>query len=209
MSDGLNRSRGIRTRGRTRRPRPRLGERRAAADRFPSRHPGRPAETWILGELGSRFRDDPDAPDSRATSEGRVLVVDDESAIRLVCRVNLRSAGFETLEAGDGETAIELARTEQPDLILLDIMLPGLDGWEVAARLRETPETRSIPIVFLTARSATPDELRGLEAGGLGYIAKPFDPIELAQTVATVLERLRRGEREEMRREWEQSINGE
>jgi len=138
-----------------------------------------------------------------------VLVVDDESAIRLVCRVNLRSAGFETLEAGDGEAAIELARTERPDLILLDVMLPGLDGWEVAARLREIPETRTIPIVFLTARSAAPDELRGLEAGGLGYIAKPFDPIELAATVTTVLQRLRRGEREQMRREWKQSFNGE
>ena len=209
MSDGLNRSRGIRMRGRTRRPRPRVGERRAAADSFPSPHPGRPSETLILGELGSRFRDDPDAPDSRTTSAGRVLVVDDESAIRLVCRVNLRTAGFETLEAGDGETAIELARTERPDLILLDVMLPGLDGWEVAAGLREIPETRTIPIVFLTARSAAPDELRGLEAGGLGYIAKPFDPIELAATVTTVLQRLRRGEREQMRREWKQSFNGE
>jgi DNA-binding response OmpR family regulator len=67
-------------------------------------------------------------PGGRATSEGRILVVDDESAIRLICRVNLDSAGFKTLEAGDGETGVSLAHSEQPDLILLDIMLPGMDG---------------------------------------------------------------------------------
>ena len=92
--------------------------------------------------------------------EQRVLIVDDESAIRLLCRVNLDSAGFETIEAGDGETALALARSERPDLILLDIMLPRLDGWRVAQKLAEMPETRGIPIVFLTARSADPDEVQ-------------------------------------------------
>jgi two-component system alkaline phosphatase synthesis response regulator PhoP len=154
-----------------------------------------------------RFRDDPKLPEDRATSEGKILVVDDESTIRLICRVNLESAGFEALEADDGETAFSLAKSEQPDLILLDIMLPGIDGLEVAERLSAAPETREIPIVFLTARSTAPDELRGHEAGGVAYIAKPFDPISMTETVTAVLTRTRRGERDELRREWERSLS--
>ena len=160
----------------------------------------------VLGELGSRFRDDPEVPRNPGANEGRILVVDDESALRLVCRVNLDSVGFDVLEAGDGETALSLARTETPDLILLDVMLPGLDGWEVAEKLAQLPETREIPIVFLTARSAASDELRGHAVGGVGYIAKPFDPAALSQTVTTVLRRVRRGERDEVRREWARSL---
>jgi two-component system, OmpR family, alkaline phosphatase synthesis response regulator PhoP len=191
----LNRSRGIRIeRDRTRRPRPRLGDRR-------------PAEISILVELGSRFRNDPRSPGSRSIGEQRILIVDDESAIRLICRVNLESAGFEAIEAGDGETALAVARSERPDLILLDVMLPGLDGWEVAATLRETPETRDIPIIFLTARTSTTDEVHGHAVGGVGYISKPFDPAELTQMVSATLQRVRRGERDQMRREWGRSID--
>ena len=148
-------------------------------------------------------------PGGRGTGEGRILVVDDENAIRLICRVNLDSAGFDVLEAGDGETALSVARKERPDLILLDIMLPGLDGWEVAEGLAEMPETHDIPIVFLTARATAPDELRGHEAGGVAYIAKPFDPILMTETVAAVLRRMRRGERDELRREWERSLSAD
>jgi DNA-binding response OmpR family regulator len=86
-------------------------------------------------------------------------------------------------------------------------MLPGLDGWEVAARLRETPETREIPIVFLTARSAATDEVHGHAAGGVGYISKPFDPAELTRTVSATLQRVRRGERDQLRREWGRSLD--
>jgi DNA-binding response OmpR family regulator len=161
----------------------------------------------LLGELGTRFRNDPRSPGSRSTGEQRILVVDDESAIRLLCRVNLDSAGFETIEAGDGETAVALARSERPDLILLDVMLPGRNGWEVARKLAEMPETRSIPIVFLTARVAEPDEVQAHAVGGIGYITKPFDPAELVQTVAATLQRVRRGERDRMRREWVRSIS--
>lgn len=160
----------------------------------------------IIGELGARFRDDPRSPGSRSTGEPRILIVDDESAIRLVCRVNLDSAGFETIEAEDGETALAMARSEQPDLILLDVMLPVLDGWEVAAKLREMPETRDIPIVFLTARSTTTDEVHGHAVGGLGYISKPFDPEALTAMVTATLQRVRRGERDQIRREWGRSI---
>jgi two-component system, OmpR family, alkaline phosphatase synthesis response regulator PhoP len=179
---------------RTRRRRPRLGDRRAA-------------ELVRLGELGTRFRDDPRSPESRSTGEQRILVVDDESAIRLLCRVNLDPAGFETIEAGNGATALALARSERPDLILLDVMLPGLDGWEVAQKLAEMPETRSIPIVLLTARAAAPDEVQAHAVGGVGYIKKPFDPVELLQTVTATLQRVRRGERDQMRREWGRSIS--
>lgn len=203
----LSRSRGIRTeRARGRRPRLLL-DRRDDLDRRASRHAGRTAGTLILGELGSRFREHPKLPNGRGTSEGRILIVDDESPIRLVCRVNLDSVGFDVLEAGDGETALSVARSERPDLILLDIMLPGLDGWEVAEELAEMPETREIPIVFLTARSTAPDELRGHQAGGVGYIAKPFDPTFLTETVRAVLSRTQRGERDQLRREWERSLS--
>jgi DNA-binding response OmpR family regulator len=145
----------------------------------------------------------------RGTSAGRILIVDDETAIRLICRLNLQNAGFDTLEAGDGESALALARAERPDLILLDIMLPEVDGWRVAEELAAKPETREIPIVFLTARSDRVDQARGHEKGGVGYITKPFDPVGLTATVKTVVERARRGEQEAMRREWEQSLHSE
>jgi DNA-binding response OmpR family regulator len=143
---------------------------------------------------------------AKRTNGGRILVVDDEKAIRLVCRLNLQTAGFETLEAGDGTTALALARAERPDLILLDIMLPGVDGWTVAEELAADPETRKIPILFLTARSGRTDMSRGHELGGIGYITKPFDPIALTDTVTKVLEGARRGELEAMRREWEEAL---
>ena len=141
--------------------------------------------------------------------EQRVLIVDDESAIRLLCRVNLDSAGFKTIEAADGKTALALARSERPDLILLDVMLPGLDGWGVAQKLAEMPETRGIPIVFLTARSAASDEVQAHAVGGVGYITKPFDPAELSQTVTATIQRVRRGERDQIRREWGSSSSGD
>ena len=141
--------------------------------------------------------------------EQRVLIVDDESAIRLLCRVNLDSAGFKTIEAADGKTALALARSERPDLILLDVMLPGLDGWGVAQKLAEMPETRCIPIVFLTARSAASDEVQAHAVGGVGYITKPFDPAELSQTVTATIQRVRRGERDQIRREWGSSSSGD
>lgn len=140
------------------------------------------------------------------TSIGRVLIVDDENAIRLVCRLNLETAGFETLEAGDGASALELVRAERPDLILLDIMLPDVDGWAIAEALASDPATREIPILFLTARSERADISRGHELGGVGYVTKPFEPLALTETVTTMIERARRGELDAMRREWEQAL---
>jgi DNA-binding response OmpR family regulator len=131
----------------------------------------------------------------------RVLVIDDEAPIRLLCRVNLEAEKMEVLEASDGPTGLELARGERPDVILLDVMMPGLDGWRVAERLIEDPETKEIPIIFLTARAEFRDRARGLDIGGIDYVTKPFNPVELADLVRGLLARLERGERDELRRE--------
>src|ERR687893_548710 len=110
----------------------------------------------------------------------KVLVIDDEAPIRLLCRVNLEAEGMEVLEAADGPSGLEKARTESPDVILLDVMMPGLDGWRVAEQLLDDPTTSGIPIVFLTARAEFRDRARGLDIGGVDYITKPFNPLELA-----------------------------
>jgi DNA-binding response OmpR family regulator len=130
----------------------------------------------------------------------RVLVIDDEAPIRLLCRVNLEAEGMEVLEAGDGPSGLAAARSERPSVILLDVMMPGLDGWRVAEELLEDPSTSGIPIIFLTARAELRDRARGLDIGGLDYITKPFNPLELAPTVRELLERVESGQREEVRR---------
>ncbi len=130
----------------------------------------------------------------------RVLIVDDEAPIRLLCRVNLEAEQMEVLEAGDGPSGLEAARKERPDVILLDVMMPGLDGWRVAEELLEDPATSSIPIVFLTARAELRDRARGLDLGGLDYVTKPFNPVELAPRIRELIARVEGGEREELRR---------
>jgi DNA-binding response OmpR family regulator len=131
----------------------------------------------------------------------KVLVIDDEAPIRLLCRVNLEAEGMEVLEAPDGQTGLELATTGSPDAILLDVMMPGLDGWGVAERLLEDERTRSIPIVFLTARADLRDRARGMDLGGLDYITKPFNPVELASLIQDVVAAVERGERDAVRAE--------
>jgi len=131
----------------------------------------------------------------------RVLVIDDEAPIRLLCRVNLEAEGMEVLEADDGHAVLELARRERPDLILLDVMMPGLDGWSVARELLDDERTEGIPIVFLTARAELRDRARGLDLGGVDYVTKPFNPVELAPLVRELTARVERGERDDLRRE--------
>jgi DNA-binding response OmpR family regulator len=131
----------------------------------------------------------------------KVLVIDDEAPIRLLCRVNLEAEKMDVVEAADGEEGLALARAENPDIVLLDVMMPGMDGWQVAERLLESKETSQIPLVFLTARAELRDRARGLELGGVDYITKPFNPVELASVVENLLERVRRGERDDLRRE--------
>jgi DNA-binding response OmpR family regulator len=130
-----------------------------------------------------------------------VLVIDDEAPIRLLCRVNLEAEGASVLEADNGRDGIEMAKLERPDAILLDVMMPGMDGWTVAQELLEGEATRRIPIIFLTARADVRDRARGLGAGGLDYITKPFNPVELADLVGDVVDAVQRGEREELRAE--------
>jgi len=130
-----------------------------------------------------------------------VLVVDDERAIRLLCRVNLAASGMEVLEAEDGRVGLELARKERPDLVLLDVMMPEVDGWTVARELAENDETRDIPVVFLTARADAADKRLGEQLGGVGYLVKPFDPVYIGDYVENVLSRIERGERDQLQRE--------
>ena len=131
----------------------------------------------------------------------RVLVIDDEAPIRLLCRVNLEAEGMEVLEASDGPTGLEKARNDEPDVILLDVMMPGLDGWQVAEELIDGETTSAIQIVFLTARAEARDRARGLDLGGIDYVTKPFNPVELAPLVRELIGRVQRGERDELRRE--------
>ena len=131
----------------------------------------------------------------------RVLVIDDEPPIRLLCRVNLEAEGMEVLEASDGPTGLEKARNDEPDVILLDVMMPGLDGWQVAEELIEGERTGTIPIIFLTARAEARDRARGLDLGGIDYVTKPFNPVELAPLVRDLIARVGRGERDDLRRE--------
>jgi DNA-binding response OmpR family regulator len=131
----------------------------------------------------------------------RVLHIEDEAPIRTLARVNLEAEGVEVIEAANGRTGVQLAKREQPDLILLGVMMPVLDGWQAAQELSKDRETREIPIVFLTARSEPQDRARGFDLGAIDYITKPFNPAELAPRLRGLLERLERGERDELRRE--------
>jgi DNA-binding response OmpR family regulator len=122
----------------------------------------------------------------------KILIVDDEPAIVELARLYLEKNGFETVTAADGIQALVKVKQEHPDLVVLDLMLPELDGWEVCRRLRA--ET-SIPIIMLTARSEDVDKIVGLELGADDYITKPFNPRELVARVKAVLRRAQsRGE---------------
>ena len=128
------------------------------------------------------------APRARTQERiGRVLVVDDEgSNVELLSR-RLESIGCATLGAGSGEQALELAKTGAPDLILLDVMMPGIDGWQTCRRLKADPATADIPVIFVTARDRAEDVSRGFEVGGVDYIPKPFEAVELAARVRSAL----------------------
>src|SRR3979490_2300695 len=131
----------------------------------------------------------------------RVLVIDDEAPIRLLCRVNLAAEGLDVIEAADGPSGLEKARAEQPDVVLLDVMMPGLDGWRVAEELLDDDRTSEIRIIFLRARAEFRARARGLDIGGVDYVTKPFNPLELAPLVRDLLDRIQRGERGEVRGE--------
>jgi len=121
---------------------------------------------------------------------GLILVVDDEPKIVKQTRDYLEKGGFRVLSAGDGKVALALARSEQPDLIVLDLNLPGMDGLDVCRALRRESD---VPIIMLTARVDEADRLIGLELGADDYIVKPFSPRELVARVRAVLRRMRGG----------------
>ena len=130
-----------------------------------------------------------------------VLVVDDEAPIRLLCRVNLEAENMTVLEAADGDKGLELARAQHPDVILLDVMMPGRSGWEVAEELLTDESTTGIPIIFLTARAEVRDRAKGIDLGGVDYVTKPFNPVELAPLVRDLVHRVESGERDDLRQE--------
>lgn len=116
----------------------------------------------------------------------KILIVDDDENICELLRLYLEKDGFETLVANDGEQAVKYANNNSPDLILLDIMLPGLDGWQVCREIRKTSDT---PIIMLTAKSETFDKILGLELGADDYVSKPFDTKEVIARIKAVLRR--------------------
>lgn len=117
----------------------------------------------------------------------RVLVVDDEPDVLLLCRLNLEQRGHEVLEAADGDAALELARSGRPDLVVLDLMLPGIDGYQVLQALGAGEETSGVPVLVLTAKSLQADRERSRQLGAAAFLTKPFLPDELCDMVDAVL----------------------
>src|SRR3954447_24171938 len=114
---------------------------------------------------------------------GRVLVVDDDDVIRQLITVNLELEGFEVIPAVDGQDALDKVKDAQPDVVTLDVMMPRVDGWEAAERLRADPETAHIKVILLSARAQESDIQRGERIGVDAYLTKPFDPDELIDVV--------------------------
>jgi DNA-binding response OmpR family regulator len=119
----------------------------------------------------------------------RVLVADDEEDVRELVAYRLTRSGYEVIAAADGQEAFRLAREQPPDLMVLDVMMPRLDGYELTRRLRAEESLRSIPVILLTARSQESDVGRGFEVGADDYLKKPFSPDELVARVRAVLGR--------------------
>jgi two-component system, OmpR family, alkaline phosphatase synthesis response regulator PhoP len=128
-------------------------------------------------------------------SKGTILVIDDEKDLLELVRYNLEKEQFDAISATDGQTGLDIATRHRPDLIVLDLMMPGMDGLEVCRRLRNEPKTSRIPVIMLTARATEADRIVGLEMGSDDYLTKPFSPRELVARVKAVLRRA--GQQEE------------
>ena len=116
-----------------------------------------------------------------------MLIADDDPTILLLLRVNLEMEGYDVISATNGREAIEMAREEAPDLVILDVMMPGMDGWEAGRQMREYPDLSDVPLIFLSARAQETDIEKGRASGATEYVTKPFDPPALMETVARVL----------------------
>ncbi|UCH83047.1 MAG: response regulator [Candidatus Latescibacterota bacterium] len=119
--------------------------------------------------------------------KGKVLVVDDEVYILHILDFSLGAEGFDVITANNGELAVEKAIQEQPDLIVLDVMMPVLDGYETCRRLKREPETKHIPIILLTAKGREADKRLGFEVGAIDYIVKPFSPNRLIGRIEEII----------------------
>ena len=122
---------------------------------------------------------------------GTVLVVDDDVVIQKLLQVNFEMEGYDVITAGDGEEGLAKAQAERPDAIVLDVMMPKMDGLEVARRLKDDDETKGIPIVLLSAKAQQADVQAGQATGADEYLTKPFDPLELLQRVGALIDRSR------------------
>lgn len=121
----------------------------------------------------------------------RILIAEDEKDIRELIAFTLRFAGFDVLLATNGVEAVEVAEAERPDLVILDVRMPKMSGYEACRRLKENPQTSALPIVFLSAKGQDSEIQQGLESGAEEYILKPFAPDELIQQVRDILNRYR------------------
>ena len=119
----------------------------------------------------------------------RILVVDDEPRVREMLEFRLRLFGYEVLTAANGNEALDVAASEKPDLVLLDVMMPELDGFQVCSRLKQNEATRDIPVVMLTAKAEAKDVTRAFNSGAEDYVVKPYDPVVLQQKVVRNLNR--------------------
>lgn len=125
----------------------------------------------------------------------KILIVDDESDIVDLVSYNLEREGFSTVKAYDGEAALRKVRTEKPDLLILDLMLPGIGGLDICKKIRATPEISSLPIIMLTAKTDEIDKIIGLEIGADDYMTKPFSVKEVVARVRTILRRVQEGQK--------------
>ena len=124
----------------------------------------------------------------------KILAVDDEKHICRLVQVNLERQGYEVVTANDGKEALEKVQTERPDLVVLDVMMPYMDGFEVLQTLRRNPETRDIPVIMLTAKAQDADVFKGWQSGVDCYLTKPFNPMELIAFVKRIFSSLDGGE---------------
>jgi len=124
--------------------------------------------------------------------ERRILIVDDDPVILRLLKVNFEMEGFAVLTAENGEEGVSKATRERPDIILLDVMMPGMNGLEAAEKLRAQENTKEIPIIFVSAKAQSVDVKAGLTAGAVDYVTKPFDPVELVEKVENLLAQARK-----------------
>lgn len=117
----------------------------------------------------------------------RILICDDDPVILRLLQVNLELEGFEVLTANNGQRAIEVAREQHPDLVILDIMMPRLDGYQTCEILKKEEETKDIPVVFLSAKAQQADIDKGMQYGVAEYLTKPFDPADLVEVVERIV----------------------